>query len=437
MTLSHYSKFSLLDGISYLSTFHQIKSGFQSQFILSVARSMNTSQIIALSEKYVMNTYARYPVAFVRGEGCYLWDAEGKKYLDLLSGIAVNALGYNHPAIREVIVKQSQTLVHTSNLFYIHSQAELAQLLCENSFADKVFFCNSGAESNETAAKLARRYGKIHHGEDCFEIITMERSFHGRTFGMIAATGQDKVKKGFEPLLQGFRHVPFNDLPALKAAISPKTCAIMLEAVQGEGGIRLLDAEYLQAIRKICDESNLLLIFDEVQTGLGRTGKLFAYQHYQVKPDILTLAKSLGTSLPIGVCMATDKVASAFKPGDHATTFGGGFLVCEAAKKFLEILLEPSFLKEINQVGEYLMQKLSELQKRYSFIRQVRGKGLMIGAELSIPGKSIVEAGLKHGLVLNCVQDYVLRFVPPLILQRAQVDEAIEILDKIFAEQGS
>ena len=395
---------------------------------------MNNQEIINLTNEYVMNTYKRFPIAFIKGEGCYLWDADGKKYLDFLAGIAVNGLGHSHPAIVETVSKQAATLVHTSNLFHVSSQAELAQTLCENSFADKVFFSNSGAEANETAVKLARRWGKINHGEDCYEVVSVEKSFHGRTLAMVAATGQEKVQKGFEPLPAGFRQVPFDDLAAMAAAITPKTCAVLIEPVLGEGGVLFPSSGYLEGLRKLCDENKALLIFDEVQSGLGRTGTLFAYEHSGVLPDCLTLAKALGTGLPIGACLATDSVAGAFVPGNHASTFGGNFLVCEAAKKFLEILQGDGFLAHVNEVGAYFLEKLNELKGRFSIIEAVRGEGLMLGADLSIPGAGVVQAALEKGLIINSAQEKTLRFVPPLILSRAEVDEGMKILTEVFAE---
>lgn len=399
---------------------------------------MNTKEIIQLTEQYVMHTYARLPVAFIKGEGCYLWDAEGKKYLDFLAGIAVNALGHAHPQITQVLHEQADTLIHTSNLFHVDLQAKLAKRLCELSFADKAFFCNSGAEANEAAVKLARRWGKHHKGKDCFEIITVEKSFHGRTLGMISATAQDKMKKGFEPLLPGFVHVPFGQWEDLEKAVGPQTVAIMLEPILGEGGVLFHPEDYLQKVRSLCDEKNILLIFDEVQSGLGRAGYVFAYEHFGVTPDILTLAKSLGTGLPIGACLAYDSVANAFHPGDHASTFGGNFLCCAVALKFLEILTQNNFLQQVREVGAYFLESLEQLARKYSFIETVRGQGLMLGMDLETSdpdfGKKIVQESLKEGLVINCTQGKTLRFVPPLILTKAQVEEGVGILDQIFSE---
>ncbi len=395
---------------------------------------MNTPEIISLTQKYIMNTYGRHPIAFVRGEGCYLWDAEGKKYLDFLTGIAVDGLGHCHPAFVKAISEQANQIVHTSNLFYIQAQAEIGQLLCDHSFADKVFFCNSGAEANEAAVKLARVYQKKKKGDGCFEIITMQNSFHGRTLAMIAATGQEKVKKGFEPLPEGFSHVPFDDLHFLEKAMNDKTCAVMVEPIQGEGGVRIPSSDYLAGVRQLCQKHQALLIYDEVQTGMGRTGKLFAYEHVKVAPDILTVAKSLGAGFPIGACLASDEVANAFVPGSHASTFGGNFLACAAAKAFLQILLQNHFLENVEEMGKYFLNQLHQLKKKHSFIEEVRGQGLMIGIDLSIPGKAIVEKGLQAGLILNSPQEKTLRILPPLIVKQKEIDEAIQIMDKLFED---
>ncbi len=386
---------------------------------------MNNQEIIALTDQFIMQTYGRFPVAFVKGEGCYLWDANGKKYLDWLGGIAVNALGHAHPEIVQVLAEQAKTLIHTSNLFYTEPQARLAQLLCEHSFADRVFFCNSGAEANEAAVKLARIWAKSSANKERYEVLTVEKSFHGRTLAMIAATGQDKVKKGFAPLPEGFRTVPFHDLEAMKAAVGPKTCAIMVEPVLGEGGILFHSQEYFTGLRKLCDDHQLLLVFDEIQSGLGRTGRLWAHEHYGVTPDVLTSAKALGTGLPIGACLAREEIAAAFTPGTHATTYGGNPLVCAVAEKFLEILLAPGFLDGIRERGDYFLGGLKKLMETHETIREVRGKGMMLGATLSIPGREVVAAAMAQGLIINSPQENALRFVPPLILTKEQIDEGL------------
>jgi acetylornithine/N-succinyldiaminopimelate aminotransferase len=396
---------------------------------------MNSAQWIEKSDKYIMRTYGRFPLVPVKGEGCYLWDAEGKRYLDFLAGVAVNNLGHCHPAVVAALCKQAGELIHCSNYYQIPQQIELAELLCSVSFADKAFFCNSGAEANEAAIKLARKYSREKFGPDRYEIITALASFHGRTMATVSATGQEKVQKFFDPLLHGFRHVPFNDAAALKAAISPVTCAIMLEPIQGEGGVVIPDAGYLQEVREICNEHGLILIFDEVQVGMGRTGKMFAHEHFGIVPDIMTLAKALAGGAPIGTMLATDELATAFTPGTHGSTFGGNPLVCAAAVATVRTILEEGILNHCQEIGEYLTGELEALMRKFpAIIHQVRGIGLMIGVELAIPGAEIVKKALARGLLLNCAQEKVLRFVPPLIVGKKEVDEMLVILTGILEE---
>jgi len=314
---------------------------------------VNTKEIMALSDKYIMHTYGRIGLAPVRGKGALLWDAEGNEYLDFVGGLAVDSLGHCHPAVVKAIQEQAETLMHVSNLYYIEHQARLAELLVQNSCCDRAFFCNSGAEANEAAIKLARKYSKKKHGPEKYEIITAEKSFHGRTMATITATGQAKFQKGFEPLLPGFKHVPFNNLEALREAIGPHTCAVMLEPVQGEGGVNVADPDYLSGVRELCDRHGLLLIFDEVQCGLGRTGKFLAYQHYGAEPDIITLAKALGGGFPIGAMLAKEEVAAAFTPGDHASTFGGNPLACAAALAAMRAQLDEDIKENCARVGAY------------------------------------------------------------------------------------
>ena len=397
---------------------------------------MNSAQWIEKADKYIMRTYGRYPLVPVKGEGCYLWDAEGKRYLDFLAGVAVNNLGHCHPAVVAALARQAGELIHCSNYYHIPNQIELAELLCTHSFADKAFFCNSGAEANEAAIKLARKYSREKFGLDRYEIITALASFHGRTMATVSATGQEKVQKFFDPLLHGFRHVPFNDAAALKAAISPVTCAVMLEPIQGEGGVVIPDADYLQQVRDICNEHNLILIFDEVQVGMGRTGKMFAYEHSGIVPDIMTLAKALAGGAPIGTMLATDELATAFTPGTHGSTFGGNPLVTAAAVATVRAILEEGILNHCEEIGEYLVGELEALMHKFpAIISQVRGIGLMIGVELATPGADIVKKALERGLLLNCAQEKVLRFVPPLTVGKKEVDEMIAILSGILAEQ--
>jgi len=385
-----------------------------------------------LSDKYVMQTYGRIAMAPERGEGARLWDAEGREYLDFVAGIAVNSLGHCHPAVVQAVQEQVARLIHVSNLYYIQSQAQLAEILVENSCADRAFFCNSGAEANEGAIKLARKWAKQQYGPDKYEIITAENSFHGRTLAAITATGQPKYQKGFEPLPQGFKYVPFNDLEALAGTIDEHTCAIMLEPVQGESGVRPATEEYLSGVRELCDKHALLLIFDEVQCGLGRTGKFLAYQHYGVEPDIFTLAKALGGGFPIGALLAKEQVAGAFTPGDHAATFGGNPLACAAGIAAMQTTLQSGILENCNQVGAYFKEKLLRLAGKYSLIKEVRGLGLMLGLELTVPGVDIVNSCRERGLLINCANINVLRFVPPLTITNGDVDLAVVILDGVL-----
>lgn len=391
---------------------------------------MNNQEILAMGQQYVMNTYGRLPMALVKGEGCRVWDADGRQYLDFVGGLAVNSLGHAHPKVAEAVCRQAKTLLHCSNLYWIEPQVKLAKLLVENSCAGKVFFCNSGAEANEGAIKLARKYAKVNLGPDKYEIITATNSFHGRTLAAVTATGQTKYQKGFDPLPPGFNYVPYNDLAALEQNIGPQTCAVMLEPVQGEGGVIPAHPAYLEGVAGLCKEKGLLLIFDEVQCGLGRTGKFLAYQHYQVEPDIITLAKALGGGFPIGAMLAKDHVASAFQPGDHASTFGGNPLACAAALAAMETILQDGVQENAQSMGEYFKNQLTTLAQKYPYVKEVRGLGLMLGMELTIEGKDIVARCLEQGLLINCTNGNVLRFLPPLIITRDEVDQAVAILDQ-------
>ncbi len=385
--------------------------------------------------KHIFSTYTRFPVAFVKGAGCRLWDDAGKEYLDFLAGIAVCNLGHCHPEVASAISRNAETLIHVSNLFYTYPQVELAAELTRLSFADKVFFSNSGAEANEAAIKLARKYSRDTFGPGRSDIITMEGSFHGRTMATLSATGQSKVHQGFEPLMEGFSFVDFNSVPAVEAAITPSTCAVMVEPVQGEGGVNFAAPGYLRDLKALCKDRGLLLIFDEVQSGMGRTGSLFAYEQEDVAPDIMTLAKGLANGLPMGAMLATDEVAPAFAPGSHASTFGGGPLVASAALVVIRTISEPAFLGRVIETGAYFVSRLKELKERYAFIKDVRGRGLMVGLELSVPGAKFVEKCLHRGAIINCTHDAVLRFVPPLIAGRSEVNEMIGILDSVFKEE--
>ena len=400
-------------------------------------RNLTREEIFALSDRYLMRTYGRAPVAPVRGAGARLWDADGKEYLDFAAGVAVCSVGHCHPRVVEAIRQQAARLIHCSNLYYIEQQARLAALLAEHSGLGRVFFCNSGAEAVEGAIKLARKWAKIHKGRGSYEIITAFNSFHGRTLACITATGQLKYQKGFEPLPQGFGYVPFNDLAALEDAVNEHTCAVMLEPVQGEGGVNVADGDYLRGVRELCDRAGLLLIFDEVQCGLGRTGHLFAHEHYGVKPDIMTLAKALGGGFPIGALLAREEVAQAFGPGDHASTFGGSPLACAAGLAAVETILEENLPANAARVGAYLLERLRELASRYAFVKEVRGLGLMVGIELTQPGDPFVERCRDKGLLVNCVSGNVLRLVPPLTITRQEVDEAVNVLERVFEEEAS
>ena len=396
---------------------------------------MNKSQSwIDRGLAHVAKTYGRYPLVAASGQGCWLTDIDGKKYLDFLAGVAVNNLGHCHPKIVAALQEQAGKLLHCSNYFHIPQQIELAEILCEHSFADRVFFCNSGAEANEAALKLVRKYSADTYGDNRFEIITAQESFHGRTLATISATGQDKIQAGFAPLIPGFKYVPFGDIQALKAAINPKTCAIMLEPIQGEGGVNIPPQGYLQAVRELCDQQELLLIFDEVQVGLGRTGKLFAYQHDNIEPDVMTLAKALAAGPPIGAMLAREKYAAALGPGTHGSTFGGNPLLAAAGIAAMKVLLEEHILDNCVAMGDYLKLQLEQLQNKYSFIKNVRGRGLILGMELTIEGAEIVKTALDRGLLINCTVGKVLRFVPPLIVTQKEIDQMIKILDGIFKE---
>lgn len=382
--------------------------------------------------RYLMHTYADAPIAIARGRGSRVYDLEGREYLDFVSGVAVTVLGHSHPDVVAAIQKQCQQILHTSNLYQTEPQVRLARTLVERSFADKVFFCNSGAEANEAAIKLVRRYAHQRHGAGRWQIITMLNSFHGRTMATLSATGQEKVQTGYEPLLPGFTHVPFNDLEAVTRAMTPETAAVMLEPIQGEGGVRVADRGYLARLRELCTERGVLLVFDEVQTGVGRTGTLFAYEQMGVTPDIMTLAKGLGGGLPIGACLATDEVAAAFTPGSHATTFGGNPVACAAAAAVLHALVEGRLLEQSRRMGEYLAKCLQECKEQVPIVRDVRGLGLLQGMELAVEGQSVVADCLARGVLLNCTAERVLRFLPPLIVTQSEIDRLIEILTQVL-----
>lgn len=393
---------------------------------------MTNQTIKEKGQAYLMNTFNRGTICMVEGNGSYLKDADGKEYLDFLAGIAVNALGHNHPKVTAAIAEQAAKLVHCSNMYWIEPQVQLAEQLVTHSALDKVFFGNSGAEANEGAIKLARKYGREEHGADCYEIITAVNSFHGRTLATLTATGQKQFHKHFDPFLKGFHYVPFNDFPALLEQVSEKTCAILLEPIQGEGGVYPADVAYLQQVRALCDEKDILLIFDEVQTGMGRTGTFFAYEGYGIEPDVMTLAKALGNGVPIGALLAKDFVASHFNPGDHGSTFGGNPLVCAAAVATIEAIEEENILANVNEMSAYFKEKLSVLKEKYSFITEIRGKGLLLGMELTMKGSDIVAQCMEKGVIINCTHDTVLRFLPPLNVTTAEIDQAVAVLDEVL-----
>lgn len=384
------------------------------------------------ADQVIAKTYNRFPIVLTKGQGCYLWDTEGRKYIDFVSGIAVCNLGHAHPKISEALSKQADVLLHVSNLYYTEPQIELAYRLTQNSFADRVFFCNSGAEANEAAIKLARKYFKDKGEKERYGIITMEKSFHGRTMATLSATGQDKIKKGFEPVLEGFDHIPFNDIDALQKSIGPSTCAVLLEPIQGEGGVRCPEPDYLKAVRRLCDETGILLIFDEIQTGMGRTGKLFAYEHFGIEPDIMTLAKALANGLPIGAMLAREDVAESLGPGAHASTFGGTPIVTAASVQVIKVLLEENIIRHGEEMGVYFKKKLSGLKAGHESIVDVRGMGLLLGMKLNIEGDAIVNSCMEKGFLINCIQGDILRFIPPLIIEKEEIDALIECLDELL-----
>lgn len=390
-----------------------------------------TDKVAAMYEKYVMGTYKRVPLCLERAKGSKVWDIDGKQYLDFFPGWAVSGIGHCHPLVAAAVAKQAKKLMHVSNNYYSELQALLAKKIIEESFQGKVFFANSGAEANEGAVKLARKYG---HDKGRYEIITMAKSFHGRTLGMISATGQDKVKKGFEPLVEGFVHIPFNDIEALREAVNDKTIAIMFEPIQCEGGINIADKEYMQAVRKLCDEKDIVMILDEVQTGMGRAGTMFCYQQYGIEPDVMTLAKSLGGGVPVGAFVARGKFADVLTPGTHASTFGGSPVVCAAGLAVFEAIKKEKLLSNTKKMSAYLVKKLEGLKEKYHFIKEIRAIGLIIGVELSVKGDDIYRKCLEDGLLINCTQDTVLRIMPPMTVNKSEADKAVSILDKVLSK---
>lgn len=385
------------------------------------------------AQQYIMNTYGRFPIILDRGEGCYVYDLVGKSYLDMCAGIAVNSLGYGHEMLKEALKEQIDKLLHVSNLYYTEPQVKAAKLLIENSDFNQVFFCNSGAEANEAALKVARKYGKTKSPLKT-KIISMYQSFHGRTYGAVTATGQEKYQKSFTPMVSGFEYAVYNDIESLKQVLDEETCAVILEVIQGEGGIRVGDKAYLQQVQKLCKQYKALLIIDEVQTGIGRTGSLFAYEQFDIQPDIITLAKGLGGGVPIGAMLCNDR-ANVFVPGDHASTFGGNPLVATAATVVLKELIENDRIEHVQIVGSYLNKQLSMLKEKYTMITEVRGMGLMQGIELDRPAKEIIEECIEAGMLVVGAGEKVIRFVPPLIIEKEEIDQAMIILEKAIQKQ--
>lgn len=401
---------------------------------------MNFDEIAQLEKQTLVPTYERLPILAVRGEGCYLYDDGGRKYLDFLGGLAVNALGYGHPEILAVLRDESESLLHVSNLIYHRYQAPLAAKLAQLAGLDRVFFANSGTEVTEGAMKLARAYARQRHAAsgsasafERVEILALENSFHGRTFGALSATWPEKYRKPFEPLVPGVNFVRLNDVAHLRESFTPRVAAILIETVQGEGGVVPVDERFLRTAQELCRSHDALYISDEIQCGLGRTGRFFAFQKYGLEPDVVVVAKPLAAGLPLAAIIAREAVAQAFSPGMHGTTFGGGPLQCRLALKFLEILERPGFLEQARETSGYFRAQLERLQHEFPIIREVRGEGLMVAAELSVPGKSAVRQGLEGGVLFNCTQEKVLRFLPPLIIKRHHVDELIAALRPILA----
>jgi len=399
--------------------------------------SQETATLLAWAEQYLTPNYVRAPICLVRGEGVRVWDTEGREYLDFVGGIAVNALGHCHPRIVGAIREQAATLLHVSNLFQIPSQIHLAKLLCDHSFADRAFFCNSGAEANEAAIKLARKYARETYSSDRVEIVSMRGAFHGRTFGALSATPTEKYQHGFEPLVPGFKHVPFGDLRAAERAIDNRTAAVLVEPIQGEGGVHVAPDGYLAGLRRLCDATGALLVFDEVQTGLGRTGRLWAYQHWGVEPDVMTLAKALAGGIPIGAVLAREACARALGPGSHGTTFGGNPFATAVAVTALTTILEEKLPERAERVGAYLMDGLRALAARAPAIQAVRGKGLLVGVDLDRSAQEVVAACRAAGLLVLTAGDRVLRLTPPLVVGEAEVDRALEILGRVLGGQGA
>jgi acetylornithine/N-succinyldiaminopimelate aminotransferase len=389
---------------------------------------MNTQEIMDLDKKFVMQTYGRQPIVLSHGKGAEVWDIDGKSYLDCFAGVAVNNVGHSHPKVALAICHQSQRMIHCSNVYYTLEQAELAKLLTQISSHDRVFFANSGAEANEGAIKLARKYS----GKG--EIIAAHNSFHGRTLATVTATGTDKYKEPFKPLPAGFKHVPFGDIQAMVEAITEKTAAIILEPIQGEGGVIVPPEGYLEDVQNLCRQKDILLILDEVQTGFGRTGEMFASKSFKIQPDITTVAKAMGGGYPMGAILANEKVADAFEPGDHGSTFGGNPLGCAASKAAIEVILDEKLTYQSKVLGEYFKKSLEEVASKYDIVKEVRGMGLMIGLELTKSCTEVVSEARKQGILINCTADTVVRLLPPLVIKKEQLDIVVHVMDEVLAK---
>jgi len=399
-------------------------------------RELGTADVIALTEKYQMGNYARHPVVFVRGEGARLFDAEGREYLDFLGGIAVTLLGHTHPEVTRAVTVQARSLLHVSNLFHVPVQSEAARLLSEATIGGKVFFCNSGTEANEAAIKLARKWAADQGRTGVHEFVVLEGSFHGRTYGGLSATGQPRFHKGFEPMLPGFVMVPFGDIVALEDALTERTCAFLVEPIQGESGVRMHPPGYLKEAERLCRQKGILLVVDEIQTGLGRTGAMLASERFGLLPDIVTLAKGLANGLPLGAVVAREEVAAAFVPGSHGSTFGGNPVCCAAAKVVLETLRSPGFLEEVIRKGEIFRNGLAEMAAGRTDVRKVRGLGLMLAMEMEIETKEIAKRCLQNGLIVNATSENVLRFLPPLTVNAGEIRHALELLGASLPAEG-
>jgi acetylornithine/N-succinyldiaminopimelate aminotransferase len=398
---------------------------------------MDTKTLLEWSARYHTPNYARAPICLVRGDGVRVWDSDGREYLDFAAGIAVVALGHCHPKITGAIREAAATLLHVSNLYHTAPQTHLAKLLCDHSFADRAFFCNSGAEANEAALKLARKYAKERGSSDRYEVVATRGSFHGRTLATVTATGQEKYRQGFEPLVPGFKHVPYNDLRAMERAVDNRTAAVLVEPIQGEGGVHVADDDYLPGLRKLCDATGALLIVDEVQTGVGRTGRLWAYEHAGVEPDIMTLAKALANGVPIGAMLTRDHVAEALTPGSHGSTFGGTPFVCSVAVATLGTVIGERIPERAARMGRHLSDRLRAMAGRRSVIRDVRGRGLLIGVELAQPAGPVVDACRGEGVLVLTAGEHVLRLTPPLIVDESDCDRALAVIEGVLARTAA